>query len=225
MNVLTARQEDQLRTALQEIAAETPVSAGTAGSARKHPSHLGWTAAAAASVVLAAGVAVFALTDRSGPSKPHQAIASSPPVSSDPGGTSLGSSITYDLTRLLKESPRVVIGTVSELRRGDGADAGGIPYVLARVHLTEALRGPSTDVWAFDYDLGGGTSISSVPSGPAWEIRQSLLLFLAPSDGTVHEGVSPAHDQVDGGTQGRYVVKDGELVNAQFTLDQVRSGT
>lgn len=226
MTALTTREEELLRNALQVIAQETPSASATT----KRPNTPRRVAAArwmvaAALVALAGGVAVLAFRQTSTPIPKHQAIASPRAETSTPASTTprLGSVVQYDLGRLLRESRRIVLGRVVEVRRGDGAQAGGIPYVLALVQVTEALRGGSSDVWAFDYDLGGRSAVSSVPAGPRWKTGQIVLLFLAPSTGTVHEGVTPTHDQVVGGAQGRYVVEGSELVGAPFTLEQVRS--
>ena len=104
--------------------------------------------------------------------------------------------------------------------------------MLADVTVGEAIRGEGGTLVAFDYDLGGGAAggtitsrggaISSVPGGSDWVVGQDVLLFLAPSTGTVHEGLRPEHWQVVGGTQGRYLVVVGS-VQAPFTLDQVRA--
>lgn len=228
MTALTAREEELLRNALRDIAQKTPTAPATTQRPRalRRRAAARWMVAAAL-VALAGGGAVLVLRHGSTPAPTHQAIASpsvgpSTPASITPG---LGSVVVYDLARLLRESRRVVLGRVVEVRHGDGAQAGGIPYVLALVQVTEALRGGSSNVWAFDYDVGNGTAIPSVPTGPRWETGENVLLFLAPSTGTVHEGLTPTHDQVVGGPQGRYQVKAGELVGAPFTLEQVRSQT
>jgi hypothetical protein len=56
-----------------------------------------------------------------------------------------GRVMQYDLRMLVEQSPRIVVGKVAQLTQGQASDAsGGMPYVLARVAVEEAMRGRST---------------------------------------------------------------------------------
>ena len=224
MNELTPHEEQRVRAALRTIAEEHTVldqDLRQAAPPRRSGGRAAWVSAAAAVLLIGGGGAALMSAEGS-PRPAHRALApSTAPLPTNPG-TTLNSSITYDLGRLVRESPRIVVGTVTDLRHGSGEAAGGLPYVLAHIRVREAIRGAAGDLWAFDYDLGSGGAISSVPSGPPWRVGEDVLLFLSSSSGTVHEGVAPAHEQVSGGAQGRYEIVDGELRSAPFTLEQVR---
>lgn len=133
------------------------------------------------------------------------------------------SGITYNLTRLVKESQRIVVGTVTTVRRGSASEAtGGLPYVLATVRLDHVIRGErEKSLVAFDYSYGATTSLGS-PQGAKFHQGERVLLFLSSSGGTVHAGVSPLHWQVTGGRQGKYVMNGSEPV-AAFTLQKVEA--
>jgi hypothetical protein len=245
---LTPAEEARLAAVLHRIAAETPPAApaapavpstSTAPAASASPSGrrrrpaLGLVAAGvAAAAVLAAGLAVAQL---GGSDHRDQAGRPTPRATSGSSGPQLGFGVPYDLDRLVRESDHVVIGRVTEVRRGSGEEAGGLPYVLAHIDSEEVLRGGGGDVWAFDYDLGAGTNgagttgagttgagTSSVPAGAPWRVGDRLLLFLTSPAGTVHERVQPPHLQVVAGAQGRYVV-NGDAVEAPFSLADVRA--
>jgi hypothetical protein len=241
---LTPAEEARLAAVLHRIAAETPVAAAaptlsgasataplsdasaapTASAPRRRRPALGLVAAGvAAAAVVATGVA---MTQLGGSDGPDQAGRPTPSATSGSSGPQLGFGVPYDLNRLVRESDTVVIGEVTELRRGaTDAESGALRYVLAHVAVQDVLKGSGGDLWAFDYDLGGGTSsggTSSEPAGPPWHVGDRVLLFLTSSAGTVHEGVQPPHLQVAGGAQGRYAV-NGESVDAPFSLADVRA--
>jgi hypothetical protein len=213
---LTPAEEARLTAALHAIAAETPPAAPLASSRRPVRIAVGVAAAA----VVAAGLIVASSQLGDAPAR-QTAQRPSPTATPSGPGTQLGLQVvTYDLARLAREADQVVIGRVTEIRRGAGEDAGGLPYVLAHVAVQDVLKGGGGDLWAFDYELGAGTS--SVAGGPPWELGDRLLLFLASPAGTVHQGVQPAHLQVVGGAQGRYAFR-GDALDAPFTLAEVRA--
>jgi hypothetical protein len=213
--------EDRLRRGLALLAEETPAPRGRRA----------WLpAAAAAAVVLLAGAGVaigLGLTASDGPTPRHQAGPSAPPpVASTPpttgGPTVIGQGISYDLPRLVRESPRIVIGTVAQVTHGDASDSsGGLPYVLAEVSVDHTLKGPDTKtVVAFDYEYSNAVTADSV-QGATFTVGQRVLLFLSSAAGTVHEKLPPPHWQVTGGGQGEYPMH-GDDPAAPFTIEQVR---
>jgi hypothetical protein len=216
--------EARLRKGLLELAALTPEPA-----TRRRP-HV-WLTAAAVLALASAGTWT-ALARDGGGGADHRAsraaTVTAPATTTPTDAASTGSDTTqhtsgmmvaYDLPRLVAESQRIVVGTVTGLRHVAGDDEGNLPYTLATVRISEALRGPAGEVTAFDYDLGG---TSADQGGPAWVEGQQLLLFLSDPAGTVHAAIQPEHWQVSGGWQGRYPVVSGQL-QAPFTLDDVRA--
>ncbi len=152
--------------------------------------------------------------------------ASAGPPSAAPAAVDGGRStrrVPYDLPRLVAEADRVVTGRVREVRVVDGAQA--VRYVLALIEVEEGLRGPVRDVWALDADRSGSatTRTTSDVAELPWQVGQQVLLFLVSDVGTDHEGLDPPHEQVLAGSQGRYEVRGGRLVTADFTLEQVRA--
>ena len=217
-DVLEPELEARLRRGLGLLAEQTPAAR----------SRRTWIPAAAAAVaVAAAGVAVGVLAGNDGRSSPHEAAPQPrPPASSTPatpgGPTVIGNSVTYDLERLVNESPRILVGTVAKVIHGDASEAsGGLPYVLAEVSVDRTLKGADTaHVVAFDYDYGG-TITADALQGATFAVGQQVLLFLSSSAGTVHADIPPRHWQVTGGGQGEYV-KHGDQLDAPFTLEQVQ---
>ena len=213
---------DRLRRGLALLADEAHTAAGPAKRARWQPAIA--IAAAAAVVAIAVGVGTQLLADDSGESSlANQAPAATTPGPSSPGADApIAMGISYDLHRLVAESPRVVVGTITDVKRGSLGGDGGMDYVIGIVKVEEMLRGPATgEIAAFDYDYG--TAITSGPAmGAALVPGSRVLLFLADATGTVHESVKPQHWQVTGGAQGLYVMKGGEP-NAPFTLADVRA--
>ena len=185
--------------------------------------------AAAAIVAVAVGLGAQALSEDS----PEPLLADSAPVETAPAVTLPGATqpdtgrpaamgISYDLRRLVAESPRVVVGTVVDVKRGSLGTDAGMDYVIGIVKVEEMLRGPdSGEIAAFDYDYG--TAITSGPAlGATFVPGSRVLLFLADAAGTVHEDVKPQHWQVTGGAQGLYVMKGNEP-QGPFTLAEVRA--
>lgn len=209
--------EERLRRGLALLALQTP----------PRRTRSWWLpAAAAAAVVLAAtGTGLgLALTGHDGHSAPQQAVpspvvTSTPPISGGPPGLAHG--ITYDLPRLVEESPRVLIGRVTRVTHGDASDAsGGLPYVLAEIVVDRTLRGPETpQVVAFDYEYGTAV-VSDAPLGASFTEGERVLVFLSSADGTVHAQLAPRHWQVTGGASGKYRMS-GDEVRAPFTLEQL----
>lgn len=183
---------------------------------------------------VADGPAVTTAVEPGGPTRPPTvgaAPASAGPASAGPpsaapaavdGGRSTRR-VPYDLPRLVAEADRVVTGRVREVRVVDGAQA--VRHVLALIEVDEGLRGAVTDVWALDADRSGSatTRTTSDVAELPWQAGQQVLLFLVSDVGTDHEGLDPPHEQVLAGSQGRYEVRDGRLVTADFTLEQVRA--
>lgn len=222
LNVST---EHRLRRGLALLAEEAAPSATTPTRARQ------WTAlaavgAAAAVVALAIGVGPGMFSE-DGPSSTlaEDAVATVTPTTPAPPVNASAPSalrVSYDLHRLVAESPRIVVGTIVAVDRGSLDGDGGMDYVLGTVRVEETLRGPAADrITAFDYDYGA--AITSEPAmGANMTVGSRVLLFLADSTGTVHESVTPRHWQVTGGAQGMYVM-DGDEPRAPFALDQVRA--
>lgn len=210
--------EARLRRGLALLAAQTP----------KPRSSRPWLSAAAAAAVIlaAAGIGVgVALSSDDGRTARQQAGQSVPPVVTTPpasgGPTVIGQGVPYDLARLVDESPRIVVGTVTRVTHGEASDAsGGLPYVMADVTVDRTLRGPdSSHVVAFDYDYGTTTTTDS-GLGVSFVDGERVLLFLSSAEGTVHADLAPPHWQVTGGSQGAYRMRGDEPV-APFTLEQV----
>ncbi len=240
---LEPSEEERLRAALATLAARTPAPGRSDG--RGAPRGV-WAAAAAIVLAGTAGVTVAVTRDYT-----HRAARAPLGVpSSQPGESSrhapppltTGSGIAYDLARLVGESERIVVGTVTGVAHGPASDqSGGLAYLIATVHIDQTLKGPEAlTLAAFDYDYSGGTSVSSTggaitsgtalsgptsgggPLGATFIVGQQVLLFLSSSTGTVHEHIAPQHWQVTGGAQGEYVMRDGKP-DAPFSLDDVRN--
>lgn len=107
----------------------------------------------------------------------------------------------------------IVTGTVTDVATGTAEQDGGLDYQIATVQVGETIMGDASGtIHAFDYTYGS----------PWVEEGQELLLFLASSAGTGHAGIDPPHYQVNSGDCGSVEIRDGELVGASFTLQQVR---
>ena len=220
LDELSPGAEDRLRRGLGLLAEEAHLTA--AGRPRWQPALA--MGAAAAVVALAVGVGTQVLSDDAPPTTlaaeaPGTTAPSPlPPARSAPAPMG----ISYDLRRLVAESPRIVVGTIVDVKRGTLDADGGMDYVIGTINIEEMLRGPAVDqIAAFDYDYG--TAITSGPAlGASLVPGSRVLVFLADATGTVHESVQPQHWQVTGGAQGLYVMNGAEP-NAPFTLDQVRA--
>ncbi|WP_019873176.1 hypothetical protein [Sporichthya polymorpha] len=219
---LDALAADRLRRGLMLLAEEAD---GTpAPSRRPHWQPAVVLGAAAAIVALTVGIGTKVLSDDA----PPTTLAEEAPGTTLPGAAQpdasrpAAMSISYDLRRLVAESPRVVVGTIVEVKRGSLDSDGGLDYIIGTVRVEEMLRGPAVEeIAAFDYDYG--TAITSGPAlGAALVPGSRVLLFLADATGTVHENIKPQHWQVTGGAQGLYAM-DGADPNAPFSLDQVRA--
>ena len=211
--------EDRLRRGLELLAAQAPPAR------QRRPRLL--IAAAAAAVLAAAGVGLgVGLAGQSGQSPRHQAGPTAPPIASTPptasGGPSvIGQGVSYDLARLVDESPRIVVGTVTHVTHGDASDAsGGLPYVMATISTERTLKGPETaSVVAFDYDYGN-TLTPDATQGATFTEGARVLVFLSSAAGTVHADLPPPHWQVTGGAAGEYPMQGSEP-KAPFTIEQV----
>lgn len=210
--------EEQLRRGLALLAEQTPPPRS------RRPRLLAAAAAFAVVASSAAGIG-FAMTRGGDAPTPHQAgPRPTTPARSGPtlgGPPPIAQGVVYDLPRLVRESTRIVIGTVDSVEQHPASDAsGGIDYVLATVSVDRALRGPATDhVVAFDYDYGITTSGDGM--GATFTQGQRVLLFLADVTGTVNESIRPEHWQVTGGAAGLYPMH-GDEPEASFTIADVQ---
>jgi hypothetical protein len=160
-------------------------------------------AAVLAIAAMLVGVVVFAAT-RGGPAPtPGPGATIAVPV---PGAA--------DLSNLVRGASLIVTGTVTGVTQGTlGEGEGGLRYQIAEIQVSETIKGSAgSRVVAFDYTYGA----------PWVRKGQNILLFLLGSQGTVHESVKPSHFQVLNGDAGSYQIRDGALVGASFTLDDVR---
>ncbi|MBV9291620.1 MAG: hypothetical protein JO222_04155 [Frankiales bacterium] len=212
--------EERLRRGLALLAEQTPPP--QVRSQRRLV-----TVGAAAGIAIAAAVTGVVVTQAGDGGKPvarathppSVPVHSTPPVQSAP--PPIGSGVSYDLHKLVAESPRIVIGTVTSVDHFGPSDAsGGLPYVLANLNVDRTLKGPAdATVVAFDYDYGNTISSDS-PSGATFTVGMRVLLFLSDSTGTVHEDIAPRHWQVTGGGQGEYRMTGNEP-EASFTIGDV----
>lgn len=94
------------------------------------------------------------------------------------------------------------------------------PYHLVTIRVDEVLRGPlTTQIVVYDSPADRLPAERNV----RWKVGTRMLLFLDPSEGTVHHGIKPLHYQLTLGAHGAYEIRDGELVDAPFTLDEIRA--
>lgn len=130
----------------------------------------------------------------------------------------------YDLRMLVAESPRIVVGTVTSVKTGELTEAqGGLDYVMGTVEVEKTLRGPAdARIVAFDYVYADSSNSAGGPQGATFAPGERVLLFLADTDGTVHDGIAPRHWQVAGGSQGKFAMNGAEP-EAEFTLEGVRA--
>ncbi len=149
----------------------------------------------------------------------------------DPGGPpQMGHQVPglNNLSTLTRDAVAVVTGTVTRVDLGQAGGEGGMDYAIATVRVAEALKGSiGSTVSALDYVYGitpgGQSGVTSGGQSGVWVSEgDQVLLFLASSAGTVHEDIDPPHLQVLHGTAGRYFIRDGELVDAPFTMAEVR---
>jgi hypothetical protein len=186
-------------------------------------------AAAAAAVIIAGLAAVPALTrggrdDRAGRTTAQASNAPTP--ASSPTGAAIGvPAPKLTLEERVVQAERIVVGTVTKLERGQlgGPAEGetGDAYILATVRVDEAIKGPAGDAVAFSYDYTGTITTSEGAQRP-WTVGDHVLLFLVSDAGTAPADVHPTDMQVAEGEGGRYFVDGDRLVDADFTLDDVR---
>jgi hypothetical protein len=212
-DVLDPELEQRLRRGLAALAEETPAERP---AYRRHLP----VAAAAATIVIAAGAVVAVNLD--GSDDPGPVANPHPTVTSGSVAPPIGGVIEYDLQRLVSESERIVVGTVTDVEHhGPSEASGGLAYALATVEVEETVNGPAaTQLVAFDYDYGDAPT-TEPGLGASFVGGQRVLLFLASVAGTVHEQLDPPHWQVTGGAQGEYVM-DGDEPSAPFTMADVR---
>lgn len=212
--VLRARRDiERIRRGIELTARGAPATPVRPARRRWLP-----VAAAAAAAVAVAGIAT-ALVTRDDSTAPT--VSPSPTTPTSQPAVNAQRSADLSLSEKVAQADAIVVGTITRLDRGE---VGGLPYVLATVEVSETIEGePSSTVVAFDYDLDSGDAVTSAGAGTPWNVGDEVLLFLVSDAGTVSEDLEPAHLQVAEGARGRFAVVDGELVNAPFTLDDVRT--
>jgi hypothetical protein len=198
---------------------------GTGGGGLwRRPSVAGPAVAAAIAAILLAGTMIGGDNGGENGAASDKTGVVSAPTGPGPVGQSSSKIMGYDLRMLVQSSPRIVVGTVSEVKKGrQSEDDGGMSYALATIKVSDTLRGAKADkVVAFDYVYPDNSLMSDSPMGADFVKNQKVLLFLSSSAGTVHEKIGPKHWQVTGGFQGMYAMKSGEP-QADFTLADVRA--
>lgn len=216
--------EERLRHGLELLAAQTPPSSPR----RTHRALVAVAAGLAAIAATTIGIAATRGSNNGQPlARPVQTPAVTPTATAAPTQSTqqrIGSGVSYDVTRLVNESPRIVVGTVTAVaHHGPSDDSGGLAYVLAEIDVSETIKGPAeARLVAFDYDYGNSVSSSGGSAqGATFVVGERVLLFLSDSSGTVHEDISPPHWQVTGGSQGEYQMRGSEP-DASFTLEDVK---
>lgn len=200
-----------IRRGLTLLAVDTP------RPARPRQRHIGqWVAIAAAVVTVVVGVVVGVVLV--GP-------ASTRDAGNDTQGPAIGlPAMPLTLQERVDGASHIVIGTVTTVDRGtiDAQLAGeqGDHYVLATVRVDEAIKGQGVEVIAFSYDYGSAITIEGTTR--PWNVGDRVLLFLLPDVDTISADIEPRHMQVAEGQAGRYFVDGDRLVDADFTLDDVR---
>lgn len=209
-----SRDVERIRRGLH-LAADLGVATATPRSRRRRPNRLVGVAAVALLVVGAAVAAVRSGNeDTPSTEAAEQEIPLTPP-------TAASGLPRQGLAEQVDQADAVVIGTVSDVTRGELAVDGGLPYVLATIEVSEWIKSSGTEgptVVAFDYTFAGPTS---APTGDDWVVGEKMLLFLVSDAGTVSESLEPAHLQVAGGHGGRFPF-EGDQLSAPFSLDELR---
>ena len=213
------RDLDRIRQGLSLVAADAAVL-----SVRRRPPRSVALAVAAAIVVAAVGTIAVANRSRSATK------SVTPPTLASPGpGVSLGGGIIdHGWQARAHMATRIVVGTVTSLRRGQltvsPKETTGDPYVLLHITVDDAIKGPPGDVEVFAYDFSGGTTAAGTAElSRTWaEGQRVLLMLLTPESQEPSASLTPAHlDLLDGGL-GRYDYINGRL-QAPFTLEQLRA--
>src|SRR5262249_47478739 len=134
------------------------------------------------------------------------------------GGAWLGapahasSSVPMTLPDLVRESPQIVVGTVSSVT--DHADAGKVPFTEIQVQVSETIRGESAATLTFrQFGLqspqpaaDGRRYVGIVAGLPRYKAGEPVVLFLGP--------VSRIGLRTTTGLgQGRFVRRGDTLVN------------
>ena len=182
----------------------------TAPAARRRYAPL---AAAAIGIAIIGG----AIVATRGENKEPVARGTTPPIINPVPGPQL------TLQQKVAGADMIVVGTVTQVRTGTlGAEAeGGMEYAMATIRVEERIKGsPGDSVVAFDYVYG--VVSPEVPGGQWAHPGDRLLVFLVSDEGAVSEDLRPAHLQIAEGFAGRFAVKDGGLIGAPFTLQDVR---
>ena len=195
-----------IRRGLMLIAADIPVAPRP-----RRGQNWRWLAAAAI-VVVALGLVAIVTVQRLGSMDRDR-------------GPSIGvPAIPLTLKERVAAATRIVVGTVVKVERGrTGTQVegeSGDPYVLATVRIDEAIKGAGGDVVAFAYDFG--SAVTSEGQARPWNVGDHVLLFLVLDEGTVSANIRPPHMQVAEGEAGRYFVDGDKVVDADFTLADVR---
>ena len=208
-----ARSEEDLRDikrGLDLVAADALHHAMPAGRSR-------WVVGLAAAAVLIAVVGGAILASR-GNEKAPVARGSRPPTSIGVPGP------TLTLEQTVKSSSVIVVGTVTDVQTGSvgSPEEGGMEYAMATIRVEERIKGsPGESVVAFDYVYGIVSSEGG--AGGVWaKAGDRLLVFLVSDAGAISEDLKPDHLQIAEGARGRFRVSNGELVDAPYTLQDVR---
>lgn len=107
------------------------------------------------------------------------------------------------LPQQVTAAERIVVGTITNVQAADTR------YVLARIRVTQRLKGPAGDV------------VALAPAGTPWRAGQRLLAFLTPDSGPSAK-VRPSHLRVTDDHGGWYLIRGGTVVGADFTLADVQ---
>jgi hypothetical protein len=179
--------------------ANRPVPARTGGARRRARWRLARPAVAvpAAAALLVAGVLSW-------PKAGTEHVTARPPAPGavqPPGAPNIPPRQASSLPELVTAAERVVVGTVTGVQVVDAR------YVLARLRVTQRFKGPAGDV------------VVLAEAGTPWRAGQRLLVFLKPDSGP-SATVRPSHLRVTD-DHGWYVMRDGTVVGADFTLADV----
>lgn len=129
--------------------------------------------------------------------------------------TAQAASVTQaNLVDLIRESDRILVGTVTHV--SDGFTDANVPYTEVTVQVSETLRGSEKASYTFRQfglkeprEIGGRTYLGVSPEGwPSWNERESVMLFMS----------QPARltglQTTVGLQQGKLQMQNGRLANA-----------
>ncbi len=133
---------------------------------------------------------------------------------------------TASVSLLLSEAEYICVGVVTAVATGTfgpeiSSPYAGDSYDIVTVRVENVLRGP---VDAQIMVLYSAADRLPTERQVEWRTGSSILLFLDPSSGTAHEHVAPAHFQLTFGANGAWELRNGRLIDAPFSLEDVRTG-